>query len=272
MPTTPYTNVLRAAQRKLDAAIRQIRDSIPHPGETGMLIEREFRSQLEEVLPEKIGVSHGFVVDSNGGVSKQMDIVLYDRMNTPRILTSDGAQMFPVETTYACGEIKTKLDSHGLKDSFEKCASYKSLERKAYYETPPAWGIQTYRLFGIPDLHWKSIFFCLAVESIGGEELFGTYKEIAESENLLVHQLVDTVMSLSATDGVNMIFHGSLKKVDPANNLPVRIDLLPGPGKQSYLYKAKEPWALFVMMLLKYMTQAPMEPVNMIFYGGKDKF
>lgn len=89
MTTTQYTNVLRAAQRKLDASIKQIRDSIPHPGETGMLVEREFRSQLEEALPEKVGVSRGFAVDPAGGVSKQMDIVPSDRMNAPRMLSSD---------------------------------------------------------------------------------------------------------------------------------------------------------------------------------------
>ena len=119
MPATPYTNVLRAAKRKLAASIRQARASIPHPGETEMLVGREFISQPEEVLPEKIGVSCGFVVDSAGGVSKQMDILLYGRMNTPRILASDGARMFPAETTYACGEIKTRLDSPGIGDGFD---------------------------------------------------------------------------------------------------------------------------------------------------------
>ena len=56
-------------------------------------------------------MSNGFVVDSTGEVSRQMDLILYDRLNTPRIFTSDGAQMFPVEATYACGEIKAKLNS-----------------------------------------------------------------------------------------------------------------------------------------------------------------
>ena len=270
MTTTPYTNVLRAAQRKLDASIRQIRASIPHPGEMGMLVEREFRSQLEEVLPEKIGVSHGFVVDSAGGVSKQMDIVLYDRMNTPRILASDGAQMFPVETTYACGEIKTKLDSPGLKDSFDKCLSYKTLERKAYYAESSVL-ITSYHLFGIPDDHWKSIFFCLAVESVSAEELLGAYNEITTSKNLRFHQRIDTVMALSATGGVNMILHGSVAR-DPSTGVPERVELLPGPDTQSYVFKAKEPWALFVMMLLEYMTRAPAEPVNMTRYGGTDSF
>lgn len=270
MTTTPYTNVLRAAQRKLDASIKQIRDSIPHSGETGMLVEREFRSQLEEVLPEKVGVSHGFVVDSAGGVSKQMDIVLYDRMNTPRILASDGAQIFPVETTYACGEIKTKLDSPGIKDSFDKCLSYKMLERKAYHAEPSAL-VTTYHLFGAADSHWKSIFFCLAVESISAEELLDAYNETITSENLQFHQRIDTVMALSATGGSNMILHGSVAR-DPATGIPERVELLPGPDKRPYLFRAEQPWALFVMMLLEYMTRAPAEPVNMTPYGGDDPF
>ena len=66
-----------------------------------MLVEREFRSRLEEALPEKAGVSRGFAADPAGGVSKQTDIVPYDRMNAPRILASDGARMFPAETTCA---------------------------------------------------------------------------------------------------------------------------------------------------------------------------
>ena len=48
----------------------QVRSAIPHSGEAGSLIEGQFRSQLTDVLPEKIGVSHGFVVDSDGRVSE----------------------------------------------------------------------------------------------------------------------------------------------------------------------------------------------------------
>lgn len=180
---TPYRRALSSAQNKLTAAIDQIRLSIPHSAEIGTLIEQQFRSQLEEILPEKIGVSHGFVVDSSGGVSKQMDIILYDRLNTPRIFASDGAQMFPVEATYACGEIKTKLNSKELTDSFEKCLSYKSLCRKAYIKriSPIT---TTHNLFGCEYDHWQSIFFCLAVESINANRLQNTY--ISASDTLTV--------------------------------------------------------------------------------------
>ena len=76
MPPTLYRNVLSTAQHKMSASIGQIRDSVPHSGETGNLVERVFRNQLLEVLPEKVGVSNGFVVDSQGSVSRQMDIIL----------------------------------------------------------------------------------------------------------------------------------------------------------------------------------------------------
>ena len=121
MPLTLYRTVLSTAQHKMSTAIAQIRNSIPHTGEIGDLVERVFRNQSLDVLPDKVGVSNGFVVDSTGEVSRQMDIILYDRANTPRIFTSAGAQMFPVESTYACGEIKTDMDSTQLHDSFNKC-------------------------------------------------------------------------------------------------------------------------------------------------------
>ena len=173
--TTRYRKVLSSAQDKLKAAINQIRCPIPHSGEIGALIEQQFRSQLEEILPEKIGVSHGFVVDSTNGVSRQMDIILYDRLNTPRIFASDGAQMFPVEATYACGEIKTDLNSSELEDSFKKCLSYKKLCRKAYIkQSSPI--TKSYTLFGCECDYWQSIFFCVAVESINATYLRGVHK------------------------------------------------------------------------------------------------
>ena len=264
--TTAYRRVLSSAQKKLNAAIDQIRRSIPHRGESGTLIERQFRSQLEEVLPEKIGVSQGFVVDSIGGVSKQMDIILYDKLNTPRIFASDGAQMFPVEATYACGEIKTDLNSSKLEDSFKKCLSYKELCRKAYIKQASPL-TTSYTLFGCEYDRWQSIFFCVAVESIKAKCLNDKYNAIVDSMKLPVHKRVDTIIALSATDCQNMLLNvsGEVKNGIPPNQ---SIDLLPKPESKLCRYRAKEPWSLFVMLLLHYMIHAKTEPIDILFYGG----
>ena len=265
---TFYRRALSSAQEKLNANIRSIREMIPHSGEVGALVEQQFRFHLTEILPEKIGISHGFVIDSNGEVSKQMDIILYDKLNTPRIFSSDGAQIFPVEATYACGEIKTKIDSEALEDSFEKCLSYKRLCRKAYFQRTTPIPL-TYKLFGSEYDHWQSIFFCLAFESINADRLRDTY--IQRADALAVDKKIDMLMSLSGTDGKNCLFHvsGEIEDGGPPDR---SVDLLPQPGSRLCSYSAKEPWALFIMLLLRYMSQAPMEPINMLAYGGKSTF
>ena len=264
--TTIYRKVLSNAQNKLSASIEQIRRSIPHSAEIGALVERQFRSQLEEVLPAKIGVSQGFVVDSIGGVSRQMDIILYDKLNTPRIFASEGAQMFPVEATYACGEIKTELNASELEDSFEKCLSYKTLCRKAYI-TRPSPIMNTNSIFGTKHAYWQSIFFCIAVESMKGNHLRSKFDEIEKSRKLPVHERVDTIMALKATDGNNILLNvaGELINGQPQKN---SIDLLPSPDSTLCCYRAKEPWTLFLMLLLRYMVQATTEPIDMLAYGG----
>jgi hypothetical protein len=261
---TIYDRMLFNAQDKLDASINQIRSSIPHAGEIGTLIEQQFRSQLDAVLPEKIGVSHGFVVDSLGSVSRQMDVILYDKANTPRIFASDGAQIFPVETTYACGEIKTKLDSSALEDSFEKCLSYKKLRREAYIQTPNP--IVQYTLFGCKCDHWQSIFFCIAVESIDAADLNTTYDEIVERGGLPVHKRIDTIMALEGTNCRNFLLNvsGEVRNDVPSDK---SIDFLPNSDSKLCSYPAKKPWALFVMLLLRYMTEAPTERINMLAYS-----
>ena len=270
MPPTPYRAVLSAAQHKMSAAIAQSRDSIPHSGEIGDLVERVFRDQLLEVLPEKVGISNGFVVDSEGKVSRQMDIILFDRQNTPRIFTSSGAQMFPVESTYACGEIKTEMNKKQLNDSFEKCLSYKRLHRKAYFE-PKSILQQTYKLFGRDYDHWQSIFFCMSERSISTDSLISIYKEFATKHSLQVHERIDTIVALDATDNQNMLLNGMVESDSgiPQNN---SINFLPYPGSSVCTYRANEPWSLFVMLLLNYMVQVPAEPVNMLCYGGNDPY
>ena len=265
----PYRSVLSTAQHKIAAAIRQIRGAIPHTGEVGALVEEQFRSQLTDVLPEKVGVSHGFVVDADGQVSRQLDIILYDKMNCPRIFSSSGAQMFPVEMTYACGEIKTMLDRSKFKDSFDKCLSYKRLHRKAYVRTSSPI-VTTHTLFGRKWEHWQSIFFIVGVESSELTSLQTAYREIVIHGKLGIHERIDTIVTLN-DDKRNVLLNVSGRLIE---GVPSRgsIDLLPSPGSNLCSYRAKEPWSLFIILLLRYMTQVPAEPVNMVPYGAEEPF
>ena len=258
MPNKRYQEMLLSSQKKLDISAEQIRNLIPTSGEIGTLIEEMFRSYLVEVLPEKIGVSHGFVMDSEGGESQQMDIILYDKMSTPRIFTSTAANVFPVETTYACGEIKTRFNTKELEDSFKKCLSYKNLHRKAYFSGGCKIIENTHKLFGADKKHWESIFFSISVESIAGNQLLMEYQRIVEADNLPVHKRIDTMFSLDSTDGKNII-----------TNYNGGYDFLPSENSKLHAIFVEKSWALFVNLLLRYMVQVPNEPVNMLAYSGK---
>ena len=258
MPNKRYQELQLSSQKKLEMSTEQIRSLIPTSGEIGTLIEEMFRAYLAEVLPEKIGVSNGFVMDSEGGESQQMDIILYDKMNTPRIFTSAAAQVFPVEATYACGEVKTKLNAKALKDSFQKCLSYKHLRRKAYFGQNGTDIKYFQKLFGSHKEHWKSIFFCISVESISFGRLMQKYKDIVEKENLDFEMRIDTIFSLESTDNKNIItnYHGAY-------------DFLPHKNSQLHAIYVERSWAFFINLLLRYMVHAQTEPVNMLEYGGK---
>ncbi len=264
-----YREVLSSAQKKLSADIQQIRSCVPHSGEKGVLVEERIRSELQKILPEKVGVSHGFVTDASGEISRQLDIILYDRWNTPRILTSGGTQIFPVESTYACGEIKTNLNAETFEDTFKKCESYKSLTREAYFERNSL-TVQSFSLFGREYDQWQSIFFCIAVESVSEKTLLKKYTENVDENRLVEEKCKDRVDGVFSLNGPCII--NSSKPL--INDRPQRgtIDLLPNQSGKFCSYPAKEPWALFVFLLLRYMVQVPQVCIDMLRYDSGEPF
>jgi hypothetical protein len=70
---------------------------IPHPQEFGTNREEVVREFLSLHLPKRLGVSTGFVFDSSGAVSKQMDVVIYDCNDCPRFETVGGKYFFPAK-------------------------------------------------------------------------------------------------------------------------------------------------------------------------------
>lgn len=264
-----YRSSLHFQQQELIESISGARELIPHSGEKGREIEEKIREALERVLPEKVGVSHGFVIDSDDNSSDQMDIVLYDKMNTPKIYNGDQVQIFPVESTYACGEVKTKLDSRELEDVFKKCLSYKNLHRKAYFSQKG--NIRnTVELFGEESEHWESIFFCITYKSTDLEKLSKEYNLMINREGLSLEKRVDTIAVLNNPDHYNIMLNA---KTGAGLGIPAdnSVNLLPYPGSSICIYPAKHSWALFVALLLVYMAQATSQIVNMFEYD-KDSF
>lgn len=96
--------------------------------------EHPARRKLEQVLRGFIEIGSGQIIDSFGSISRQQDIVIFERDFCPRFSINDtpSATYYPIEGTVAVGEVKSTLSLKELKDSFAKIESAKSLRRYTY--------------------------------------------------------------------------------------------------------------------------------------------
>jgi hypothetical protein len=101
------------------------------PSLVGGAREVEVRRKLEMLLPGKVAVATGCVIDSFGATSNQADVVIHERDNCP-VFSINGAPeatYIPCEGTVAVGEIKSTLNTKELKDSVLKLQKIKGLRR-----------------------------------------------------------------------------------------------------------------------------------------------
>ncbi len=103
------------------------------PGTTGQSREIAVRDKLQKMLPRGIGVGSGFVIDSYGQTSRQMDIVLYEEDLCPvfRLNASSEAAFYPCEGVFAVGEVKSTMGSREVDDILDKISSVRKLSRYA---------------------------------------------------------------------------------------------------------------------------------------------
>lgn len=101
------------------------------PSLIGDAMEEPIRNRLEQILPRGIGVGSGCVIDTFGGTSRQMDIVLYEKEQCSvfRINNSPKTTYYPCEGVLAVGEVKSRIGKKELANSFDKIKSVKSLRR-----------------------------------------------------------------------------------------------------------------------------------------------
>ncbi len=117
------------------------------PELVGDAMEEPVRERLEQILPRGIGVGSGCVIDTKGGTSRQMDVVLYERDLCPVFCINNSPETtyYPAEGVLAVGEVKSTIGKRELADSFEKIRSVKALQR-AYVTTKD--GVYVGRRYG----------------------------------------------------------------------------------------------------------------------------
>lgn len=92
--------------------------------------EEEWIAFLRSFLPDKYAVDKGFVFDSKGDTSEQIDVIIYDALYTPLIYeTATGEKYITAESVYAVFESKSKIGKSTLEYANKKIESVKKLHR-----------------------------------------------------------------------------------------------------------------------------------------------
>jgi hypothetical protein len=122
-------DLFAAKQEEMLTALQGVRKVVEHPVMRGDATEEHWRKFLRHYLPERYAVDTGKVIDSRGGESQQIDVIILDRQYSPLLFESNGQKYFPAESVYGVFEVKQELDKENLKYASDKAASVRSLHR-----------------------------------------------------------------------------------------------------------------------------------------------
>jgi hypothetical protein len=122
-------------QKEMAAKLGSARTIIGHSVAKGDVTENSWRSMLETYLPKRYAVEKAFVVDSEGHISDQIDLVIFDRHFSPFLFHQDGACFIPAESVYAVFEVKQELTKSNCLYAAEKADSVRRLKRTSAHIT-----------------------------------------------------------------------------------------------------------------------------------------
>lgn len=116
-------------QRVLASALGFGRSVGTHSPTVGDDAELKWRDMLKSTLPSRYGVSKAFVVDVDGGLSEQLDVVIHDRQYSPLLFDIGDACYIPAESVYAVFEVKQEVTREDLLYAGKKVDSVRRLRR-----------------------------------------------------------------------------------------------------------------------------------------------
>ena len=115
-------------QIEMNAALNINRFAIRHQGSKGDATEDKWIQFFRTYLPKRYNVDKAMVIDHEGNVSQQIDIVLYDVFYTPFIFNHDGFKYIPAEGVYAVFEVKQDIKNN-IEYAGQKIESVRKLKR-----------------------------------------------------------------------------------------------------------------------------------------------
>jgi len=121
--------IFNGIQEQMRSSLNMVRSEISHPGAKGSVSEENWRQLLVDYLPTRYNAEKAFVIDSNGNISQEIDLVIFDRQYTPLLFKANGATYIPVESVYMVLEVKQEISKSNIEYAGEKAESVRLLNR-----------------------------------------------------------------------------------------------------------------------------------------------
>jgi hypothetical protein len=116
-------------QNQLQTKMVTNREFVHHGPAKGAASEQAWLAMFNAYLPQRYRADSAFVIDCDGELSDQIDIVIYDRQYSPLILQQDGVLYVPAESVYAIFDVKQELGRWTIFQAANKAASVRKLKR-----------------------------------------------------------------------------------------------------------------------------------------------
>lgn len=127
-------SVFKKISQQLDVEFGELSKEISHPADSGEARENALRNLLKNYLPKRIAIDTGYIIDTQGNTSKQMDVVIYDS-TIATIFDVSGIKYFPCEIVIAVGQVKSDIKSRErLSAALLNIESVKKLDRSNHGE------------------------------------------------------------------------------------------------------------------------------------------
>lgn len=113
---------------KIQGELRTAR-KLGHPTDKGDASEQVWNDVLNHYLPKRYEARKGFIVDSRGTFSQQIDVIIHDRQYSPFVFSFKGTDIVPAESVYAVFEAKQELTADHVRYAMSKADSVRRLHR-----------------------------------------------------------------------------------------------------------------------------------------------
>ncbi len=146
---------------------------INHHGLAGRAREVFVKDLLRPVLPPYVELGSGKIADSEGCLSREVDVVIYSAATLPPLLMEAGFGIYPAEACIYAIEVKSTLTADQLKDAIAK---HRGLRKLRYL---PSATSETYQAIGAPSRPVIPVLFAFQSDlAEGGKGELARYREL----------------------------------------------------------------------------------------------